>query len=893
MLLCGEVHYFRVPRGLWGDRLLKVKRAGLNCVNTYFAWNYHEEEPGVFNFSGEKDVDAYLTEAERLGLRIIARVGPYICSEWDNGGHPDWLISRGLIPRSLDQSYWPYAERWLMAILPYIVKHQEPNGGVAIVQLENEYFWGDVPYHIKLADLARGLGVKVPLYTNVNRYARNTMYIDALDLYPSPWDLDSVVNSIRDLLETQGPPPKILEYEGGWFSVIYRPLPTSRGSFPPQWTRMLLATALAYGSDVVSFYMFHGGTNFGYWTGRWITTTYDYEASIREWGELSERYYNVKLLTPLAELIDGSVAESESYSNGRLLVVRRKGDLRLKFYINNTDSEWVDGDVKVKARGVKVIPVNLQVKGALIKEANLSLLGIFNGDVLLYGDVGEEFTVRISNASAKSCIGVSSSVEGGDLVLRGRVPSELAGCLIEGRGTFRLLILSEQYASRTWSLDKYYVVSNIYLVRDGDFGKVTIEAKDGLNIAYVPFKSSSGKYIPELDMTRVEIPVNVDEPQISVLRALQGNANIRHVTHVRGIRPLEELGIFKHGIYEYGFRVDEGGLAGFVVHDYAVVVNNGVVKSSGFIYVKANVEPGELKVIAESTGHPNDGQLPFFTGLQSPLLLNLTKTITVDSWEYGILDLSNRVKPGIASNYSHTMVANREIREYLPQVKWVKSVNDLGKPSNAVVYYRARVNVGEGGYLVVRVTKAEDWTVMAVFINGEEVYRGHGDGPFETTVYAGFRKGDVELVIAVLRYGIRSIPEKPGNVQIDVWGRAIDEADLAILEPGSATEITQLQGIKLSEPRTYRIEFTVKKPTDVNSPIYLNIRGDALTLIYLNGMLIGRYYPSGPQEKYYLPEPYLRDVNEVTLVAIPSKQDSSINISFGYYFKTRIIDVNL
>ncbi|MGC8601524.1 MAG: beta-galactosidase [Thermoprotei archaeon] len=88
MYLCGEIHYFRVPRELWDDRLLKLKRAGLNCLSTYFAWNYHEIEPGIFDFSGEKDVDTYLTQAERLGLKIAARVGPYICSEWDNGGAP-------------------------------------------------------------------------------------------------------------------------------------------------------------------------------------------------------------------------------------------------------------------------------------------------------------------------------------------------------------------------------------------------------------------------------------------------------------------------------------------------------------------------------------------------------------------------------------------------------------------------------------------------------------------------------------------------------------------------------------------------------------------------------------------------------------------------------------
>jgi beta-galactosidase len=88
MLLCGEVHYFRVPRGLWRDRLVKLKAAGLNCVTTYFAWNYHEVEPGLFDVRGEKDFAAYIEEAASLGLKVVARPGPYICSEWDNSGFP-------------------------------------------------------------------------------------------------------------------------------------------------------------------------------------------------------------------------------------------------------------------------------------------------------------------------------------------------------------------------------------------------------------------------------------------------------------------------------------------------------------------------------------------------------------------------------------------------------------------------------------------------------------------------------------------------------------------------------------------------------------------------------------------------------------------------------------
>jgi len=105
-----------------------------------------------------------------------------------------------------------------------------------------------MPYHQALAKLARRMGMSTELYTNANRYARNSGYIDSLDLYPDPWNIEFVISSIKDMAVTQpATPPKIMEYEGGWFSTIYRPLPTERGPIPATWTRMLLGLALAYG----------------------------------------------------------------------------------------------------------------------------------------------------------------------------------------------------------------------------------------------------------------------------------------------------------------------------------------------------------------------------------------------------------------------------------------------------------------------------------------------------------------------------------------------------------------------------------------------------------------------------------------------------------------------
>ena len=95
-LLSGEIHYFRVPKKEWRERLSKLKNAGLNAVSTYIPWNWHELTLGVFDFQGstleERDLETFLEYAQEEELGVIAKPGPYICAEWKNGGIPSWLI---------------------------------------------------------------------------------------------------------------------------------------------------------------------------------------------------------------------------------------------------------------------------------------------------------------------------------------------------------------------------------------------------------------------------------------------------------------------------------------------------------------------------------------------------------------------------------------------------------------------------------------------------------------------------------------------------------------------------------------------------------------------------------------------------------------------------------
>ena len=109
----GAIHYFRVPREYWRDRLLKLKECGFNTVETYTAWNLHEPREGEFDFSGNLDLARYIEIARNLGLNVILRPGPYICAEWDFGGLPSWLLKYEKMPlRCYDTTFLSKVERY-------------------------------------------------------------------------------------------------------------------------------------------------------------------------------------------------------------------------------------------------------------------------------------------------------------------------------------------------------------------------------------------------------------------------------------------------------------------------------------------------------------------------------------------------------------------------------------------------------------------------------------------------------------------------------------------------------------------------------------------------------------------------------------------------------------
>ena len=170
LLRGGELHYTRVAKDQWADRLSRMKKAGLNAVSTYFMWNWHETEEGIFDFTGKshpkRDVENYLELVGESGLMLLARPGPWVCAEWVNGGLPQWLLDKHPEVLSLDSAgrvtyrlephapvvsylhpvYLQYVGKWFDQFIPLLDKFdlKYPNK-LLMIQADNETCYGFHP----------------------------------------------------------------------------------------------------------------------------------------------------------------------------------------------------------------------------------------------------------------------------------------------------------------------------------------------------------------------------------------------------------------------------------------------------------------------------------------------------------------------------------------------------------------------------------------------------------------------------------------------------------------------------------------------------------------------------------------------------------------------------
>jgi len=288
----GDVEYWRIPRELWLDRLMRVKRAGYNSITSYVSWNLHEPVQGQFHFEDNLDLDAWLALIDSLGMYAIVRAGPYICAEVDLGGFPPWLADVPNIKiRGTDAQYLAAVDAFYGKIFPIISKHQITKGGAVIsVQLENEYYPAGGAYQTHLVDKAHALGMVVP-YIWSNIYNGSTYEPGAFPDFP-----------------TKG---MMTEQWTGWITRYGPSAASDVTTYDNQTWKML-----GCGSGGTSHYMAIGGTDFGYTSSPdQRITSYDYGAQIGELGQIRTMLYSVKQTGYLANAFNGIFATSTNGSS--------------------------------------------------------------------------------------------------------------------------------------------------------------------------------------------------------------------------------------------------------------------------------------------------------------------------------------------------------------------------------------------------------------------------------------------------------------------------------------------------------------------------------------------------------------------------------------------------
>jgi len=298
VMISGEMHYPRVPRAAWRDRMKMAKAMGLNTIGTYVFWNLHEPQKGKFDFSGNNDVAEFVKIAKEEGLWVVLRPSPYVCAEWEFGGYPYWLQNeKGLIVRSKESQYLKEYKDYINEVGKQLAPLQINHGGnVLMVQVENEYgsYASDKEYLAINEQLFKSAGFDGLLYTCDPAPDLAKGHLEGL--LPAINGEDNPVKVKKMISELNGGkgPYFIAEWYPAWFDWWGAPHHT----VPAENYTGKLDAVLKAGISI-NMYMFHGGTTRGFMNGANFKDTspyepqissYDYDAPLDEAGNATDKF---------------------------------------------------------------------------------------------------------------------------------------------------------------------------------------------------------------------------------------------------------------------------------------------------------------------------------------------------------------------------------------------------------------------------------------------------------------------------------------------------------------------------------------------------------------------------------------------------------------------------
>ena len=334
----GEVHYSRIPADEWQEEVMKMKEGGITIIACYIFWNHIEEIEGQYDWSGQRNLRSFLEICKEAQLPVVIRIGPFCHGEVRNGGIPDWVFTKGCRTRSEDKLFLSLTERFYRQIFTQVQGLQWKDGGPVIAaQFDNEYR-GRGSYLMALKDIAKRIGFDLPFYTRTGwpELSSPVPFGEMIPLYGDYadgfWDRSTkegagdyykafnfhegrsstAIASEQLTYDANGSQEKVSQYPyftcelgGGMMTSYHR-----RVYLYPEDAYSMAIVKMGSGSNLLGYYMYHGGTNPEgklttlNETQRTIATnyndlpvkTYDFQAPLNEFGQRNPHYYLLRKL---------------------------------------------------------------------------------------------------------------------------------------------------------------------------------------------------------------------------------------------------------------------------------------------------------------------------------------------------------------------------------------------------------------------------------------------------------------------------------------------------------------------------------------------------------------------------------------------------------------------
>lgn len=520
----GEFHPFRLPSTkLWPDILQKMKASGYNAVCAYFNWSYHSPAPGVYDFTGVRDMDLFLRMAEDAGLYVIARPGPYINGELNAGGFPGWLTTVSGVARSDNANYLAAVAEWYGAINPILARHQvtEGNGTVLLYQIENEFASTVLPttgnttgsddYMAYLYSTARADGITVPIYHNDkgrNGYwvpgsfaGSDSNYLYAFDGYPGAtgtppdWGYYGTGGATGGSTASPNTPGFMAEFGGGWFD------PWGDATFGgegyayeqaydgPNYERRFYLTNIANGIKIHNVYMTFGGTSWGWLPAPVVYTSYDYGAAINEGRQLTGKIppmkqigYFLQAVPDINKLEEATPATPSDSSiktyhlanpdtGTEIYLVRNDHSIALSTTLP-VGSYTVPqvGTYSVATQDAKVILANYTLNGVPLVYTTSFLMTYTDEVAVLTGPLGDDGEIVLNYSAEPKVSGATSSYDAttGDLLISYAHSGLAEVTVAEKAGKPLTLVIADDATAATIWRHGDVIVAGPALLRDAE-----------------------------------------------------------------------------------------------------------------------------------------------------------------------------------------------------------------------------------------------------------------------------------------------------------------------------------------------------------------------------------------------------------------------------------------